>query len=138
MFKTTEAKSPSEYIEGLDEPRRSQIQIIYDALQRAAPERESFIMSGMIGFGRYSYKSKSSKCAGEWFRYGLSSLKTGISVYVCVMDGAELLAEKHKDLFPKATVGKSCIKFKKFDDIDLPTLEKFITEAENYPPMGEA
>ena len=91
--------------------------------------------SGMIGFGSYEYKTKSG-CSGTWFHFGLSSLKTGISIYICASQGDGYFAESYKDRFPKATVGRSCLKFKKFEDIDFDVLREVIVMAAELPPLA--
>lgn len=40
----------------------------------------------------------------------------------------EYIAEKYKDTLPRASIGKSCIRFKKLADIDLKMLPKVILE----------
>ncbi|MEI7986532.1 MAG: DUF1801 domain-containing protein [Armatimonadota bacterium] len=111
------ATSPEEYIAMLDEPRRSHIQALYDLIREAAPEFEPFVISGKIGFGKFQYKGKT--CEGEWFKLGLASNKTSIMIASCAVgtDGKHL-AESYVERLPKAKIGKSCINFRKFEDID--------------------
>jgi hypothetical protein len=59
---------------------------------------------------------------------GLASQKNYISVYVCASDGKQYVAEKYKHKLPKASIGKSCIRFKKVSDIDLTVLREVIEE----------
>jgi hypothetical protein len=63
---------------------------------------------------------------GDWPIIGLASQNSYVSVYVCASEGGEYIAEKHKQELPKASVGRSCIRFKRLSDIDLKTLEKVI------------
>jgi hypothetical protein len=123
MRTNTNVGSPEEYIEGLDEPRRSQIREIYDMVRKAAPELEPFMIAGKIGFGKFNYKGKSKSCQGEWFKLGLASNKTAITFYSCApgSDG-KTLAESFAGRLPKANIGKSCINFRKFEDADLDIL----------------
>jgi hypothetical protein len=117
------AATPEEYIAGLDEPRRGQIQAIYDLVREAAPELEPFMLAGKIGFGRFKYKGKT--CEGEWFKLGLARNKTAITFYSCApgSDG-KTLAEGFADQLPKANIGKSCINFRKFEDADMGVLRE--------------
>lgn len=129
MFKTTPAKTPEEYIAGItDEKRRSDVKELYNLMRKLAPGEKPNITSGMIGLGLHSYKTKSGR-EGEWPILMLASQKNYISVYVCAADGKEYIAEKYKSDFPKASIGRSCIRFKKIEDIDLNKLEKVINEA---------
>jgi len=128
MFKTTPAKSPQEYIDLIeDSSRKSEIKNLFDFIHNLIPNEEPNITSGMIGFGLYPYKTKSGR-QGEWPIVMLASQKNYISIYICSADGKEYLAEKYKSDFPKASIGRSCIRFKKSEDIDLTALEKIIKE----------
>src|SRR5688572_8437724 len=75
--------TPEEYIAQLEEPRRSQIQAIYDLVREAAPDLEPWMVSGKIGFGRFPYRGKSKACQGEWFKIGLASNKNTIMFATC-------------------------------------------------------
>lgn len=124
------ASTPEEYIAQLEEPRRSQIQAIYDLVREAAPSLEPFMIAGKIGFGRFQYQGKSKSCAGEWFKIGLSSNKNTIMFACCApgVDGKEL-GEAYGDRLPKAQFGRSCINFRKFEDIDLDVLREITRHA---------
>lgn len=125
MFKPTAAKTPAEYISLIDEPRRSEVQKIHEFIQKAVPSLKPYIQTGMIGYGTYHYKYKSGK-EGDWCIIALASQKNYISVYVCAIDGDQYLAEKNKDTLGKVSVGKSCIRFKKLEDVNLKELERII------------
>lgn len=128
MFKPTTAKDPDEYIGLIEESRRVDIQAL-DALIRAlAPQLDRKLFGSIIGYGSAHYESKSGR-SGEWFTIGLASQKNYISVYICIVEDGKYLPEKYKDQFPKASVGKSCIRFKKLGDIDKEALVSLITKA---------
>ena len=48
----------------------------------------------------------------------------------------EYLAESRADRFPKAKVGKSCIRFKRLDDLDPVALRSLLEEAGRLPAPG--
>jgi hypothetical protein len=52
------------------------------------------------------------------------------------MNGEQYLAERYKSELPKASIGKSCIRFKKTADIDLEILKEIIKKSASLPPMG--
>src|SRR5687768_560235 len=122
---TATAATPEEYIAQLDEPRRSQIQTIYDLVREAAPDLEPWMVAGKIGFGRFHYKGKSKACEGEWFKIGLASNKSTIMFATCApgSDG-KTLAETYADKLPKAAIGRSCINFRKIEDADFEVLRE--------------
>jgi hypothetical protein len=127
MFKTTDAKTPDEYIAMIDEPRRGQIQLLHDLIRNTIPEHKPYIISGMIGYGSFHYKSVSGR-EGDWCIVALASQKNYISVYICASDGKHYVAEKYKEALPKANIGRSCIRFKKIEDIDLEVLKQALIE----------
>ena len=128
MFKPTKAKTPKEYISMIDQPRRSEIQSLHDFIRKTIPDEKPFIISGMIGYGSYHYKYASGR-EGDWMKVGLASQKNYISVYICaVAKNGKYVPENYKKAFPKASIGKSCIRFKKVEDIDLHMLKKAVLE----------
>lgn len=118
------------YIDGLEEPRRSELQQIHEFIRRAVPDLDPY-MSGkdLVGYGRYHYKYATGR-EGEASIIGLSSRKAYISVYASGGDGELYVAERFKDQMPKADIGKSCIRFKKFEHIDFDVLGKILKESE--------
>lgn len=135
MLKPTSAKSIPDYLRQIDEPRRSEMKKLHEFIKKTVPALKPEIHSGMsivmIGYGVRTYKTKSG-LEGTWPVIGLSSQKQYISVYCCVSDGKQYIAEKYVDQLPKASIGKSCIRFKKVDDIDLKILEKILKESLKY------
>lgn len=129
MFKKLEAKTPEEYIENLDEPRKSEVLLLHKLILKTVPKLTPYIETGMLGYGRFHYKSKSGR-EGDWAIIGLASQKNYISLYICATEDNEYIAEKNKSLFPKASIGKSCIRIKKTSDIDLKKLAEIFKKAE--------
>ena len=116
-------ETPEEYIAALDEPRKSEIQRIHDLIRETVPDLEPHIRSKMIGYGTYHYKYASGR-EGDWFKIGLASNKNYISIYACGECEGGYVAELNKDRLPKANIGKSCIRFKKLDDLDVDVLKE--------------
>jgi hypothetical protein len=54
-----------------------------------------------------------------------------------VSDGKQYLAEKFKKELPKASIGRSCIRFKKLDDIDLKVIQQILKEAGKMASKGQ-
>jgi hypothetical protein len=131
MPKTQPRKDQSarEYLDGLPEPRRTELRELHKLITSTAPQLKPKMWSGMIGYGSYHYRYASGR-EGDWFVIGLSSRKDYISVYGCLTDGKQYIAEKYKKQLPKANIGKSCIRFKRLSDIDLRVLARIIRENE--------
>lgn len=132
MFKPTNANTPKQYIDALSEPRKSQIKAIDQFIKKTVPKLKPFINVGMIGYGKYRYKSSSGR-EGDWAVIALASQKNYISIYACGIKDGKYIAETYKKELPKASVGKSCIRFKKIEDLDLKVLAKILKEAEKNP-----
>lgn len=131
MIKPIHAKTPEEYIALIDEPRKAQLQELFELIRETAPTLTPYIQSGMIGFGKYHYKYASGR-EGDWFMIGLASQKNYISLYVCATVDNKYLAEEYKNKLPQASIGKSCIRFKKNEDIDLEVLKELIGKARDH------
>lgn len=125
MFKPVKATSIKEYIDALPEPRKSEILKIDSFIKKTVPSMKPVFAYNMLGYGMFHYKSKSGR-EGNWPVISLASQKNYISVYVCRMEDGEYVVEKYKNTLPKASVGKSCIRFKRVEDIDFPALKKIL------------
>jgi hypothetical protein len=126
MPKSSDAGSPDEYIAGLDEPRRGQIARLHELIRRVVPELEPHMQSGMIG-SALSLQIRVWK-RRRLVRGGTGSNKRYISLYVSATEGNEYVAERYKSKLPKADIGKSCIRFKKLDDVDLDVVTEVIQQ----------
>jgi len=133
MFKPTVAKTPEEYISKIDEPRMAEIQKIFDFIKAVLPNEEPYIQTGMIAFKPYHFKYESGR-EGDWFVVGLASQKNYISVYICAAVNGEYVAEKRKKELGKVSVGRSCVRFKKIEDLNLDVLKTVILEGVEATP----
>ena len=59
----------------------------------------------------------------------LASRKQYISLNVCATDAAGYIAERYKLRLPKASIGKSCVRFKKLADVDLGVVQQMVEHA---------
>ena len=136
MFKPTTAETPAEYIGSIDQPRRDEVQKIFDFICAILPGEKPYIQYGMIGWIPYHYKYASGR-EGDWSTICLASQKNYISVYACASDGEQYVAEKHQNELGKVSVGKSCIRFKKTADLNFEVLKKVILEAVSQQGFGK-
>lgn len=125
--------TPDAYIARLDEPRRSEIQALHDLIRDRAPALDASADDRMIGYGPYHYRYASGR-EGDTHLISLASNKNYISVYVlCIVDDT-YLTDRYRDRLPKASIGKSCVRFKRTSDIDLDALGELISEAAAIGP----
>ena len=129
MFKPSDAKTPEEYIDMIDEPRKSEIRKIDEFIRKTVPSLKRFLVYGILGYGKERYKSKSGR-EGDWFVVGLASQKNYISIYSCAVKDGKYLPEAYKKFLGKVSVGKSCMRYKKSEDIPWDALGKVIKESE--------
>src|SRR5204863_8800084 len=71
--------TPDELIEGLPEPRRSDIARLHRLIRKTVPALAPFVHGGMLGYGPYHYRYPSGR-EGDWFRVGLASHTSHISL----------------------------------------------------------
>lgn len=136
MFKTTSAKTADEYLAGLPEDRRPIVEKVHQTIRKAVPKLEPRIVSGMIGYGNYHYKSKSGR-EGDWSLVLLANQKNYISLYICAAEDGKYLAEKNKDRLGKVSVGRSCIRFKKLEDLNLDVVTELAKKSEKLGESGD-
>ena len=134
MFKKTKARTVKEYFDMLPEERVKPMEFMHDFIQKAAPSLKPIFAYNMPGYGSFKYTNYKKEVL-DWPIVALASQKNYISVYVCAVENGEYIAEKHKDKLGKVSVGKSCIRFKKVEDLDLDTLKKVIKLAEKNPGL---
>ena len=118
--------TPQQYIDGLDEPRRTEIGTLYRHIKKTVPKLKPYSDGKGIGFGTYRYTYASGR-TGEAAIIGLSSRKQYISVYVSGWeDDAGPVTARFAKRLGKVDVGKSCIRFKRVSDVDLDVLAQTV------------
>ncbi len=107
-------------IDGLPEPRRSQMQHLHDVILDALPGidvRVTDYSGDMIGYGWYAY-TNSKGPAGDWFTVGLANRKAYISLYAMGTRDDGYLVEAMRDRFPSTKAGRSCVNIVKPELVD--------------------
>lgn len=136
MFKPSKATSVEEYLLGLDKERREIVEYLHNFIQKNAPQLTARFAYNMLGYGSFPCRNYKKELI-DWPVIALASQKNYVSLYVCATDGSGYLAEKFKDTLGKVSVGKSCIRFKKIEDLNLTTLKKIIVLAAKKPGFGK-
>ena len=125
------AKNKTEYLAAAGD-RAPDLKRLDKVIRAAAPNLEPFFleagaMTG-LGYGRYHYRYASGR-EGDFCVVGLANQKNYMSLYVCVTKDGKYLAERYGKRLGKANCGKSCIRFKKLDDLDLDAVTALLKEA---------
>lgn len=134
MFKAVKAKSIKEYFDMLPAERRKPMEFLHDFIQKVAPSLKSHFAYNMLGYGSFKYKNYKKETL-DWPTVSLASQKNYMSLYICAVQNGAYIAEKYKHKLGKVSVGKSCIRFKKIEDLNLEELKKVIQLAEKSPGL---
>jgi uncharacterized protein DUF1801 len=114
------------------DPQADDIERLHDLIRQALPE----LPADAGGYGPFHYRYDSGR-EGDAHRVAVASRRHGISLYVLALtEDGRYLAESRAAEFPKASVGKSCIRFKQLDDLDLGALRSLLEEAGRLPAPG--
>lgn len=132
MFKPVKAKNIRDYIAAIPEPRKTEIKALDVLIRKTVPKLKPVFAYNMLGYGMFDYRSKSGR-TGTWPVIGLASQKNYISLYLCAVADGKYIAEAHKQEFPKASIGKSCIRFRRLTDIDLRVIVRLLKLAAKKP-----
>src|SRR5262245_53082981 len=129
----TSARTPEEYLESLEEPRRTEVRRVHELIRATAPELEPAIQRDFLAYGPFHYRYASGR-EGEWAVLGLASRKRSISLYVSATTDEGYLAESYRDRLPKADIGRSCVRFRRLDDLDRDALVELIRRGADLGP----
>ncbi len=121
-------RTPSQYLASLPAERRVALTALHKAIRKAAPKLKPHIAYGNLGYGSYHYRYASGR-EGDFPVVGLASQKQHIGLYICICGENGHLPENNKKRLGKVSVGKSCIRFKKLDDLNLPVALELIRRA---------
>src|SRR3954468_1789660 len=127
MIHAMKPTTPSEYLAALSEPRRAELKSLDAAIRRSVPKLKPYVTySGtMIGYGPYHYKYATGR-EGDCPIVAVSSRAQYISIYVTGHRDGKSLAEAAKSKLGKVSVGKACIRFKRLEDLNVPTMLKLV------------
>ena len=112
------------------ESKHEDIKTLHEIISHQAPSLEAELQGkSTLAYGGFDYQTK-SKCSGRWARIGIMLNKTGLSLMISgEKDGKYLLEGYPKNHFGKASVGKSCVRFQKLDDLKLDHIEELVKAA---------
>lgn len=134
MFKSVKAKSVAEYLKMLPPERKEAITFLHDFIQKQSPKFKPHFAYNMLGYGNFKYTNYKKEVI-DWPIIALASQKNYISLYVCALEQGKYIAETYKQHLGKVSVGKSCIRFKKLEDVKLDALKKVLKKAAASPGL---
>jgi hypothetical protein len=136
MFKKVKANSVDSYLASIPSERKKDILFLHKFIQKAAPRLKPHFAYNMLGYGSFPWHNSKKKLI-EWPTVSLANQKNYISLYICAVEEGKYLVENHNKELGKVTVGKSCIRFKKITDLDLPALKKVLLLAQKSPGLSD-
>ena len=137
MFKPSKAKSVAEYLNTAANEQKEMLIFLHDFIKRIVSKLKVHFANNMIGYGSFPYKNAKKEMI-EWPTVALACQKNYVSIYICSIVDGQYLVEKYKNELGKVKIGRSCISFKKLEDINLPVLEKVLLMAEKHPGLVKA
>lgn len=134
MFKAVKATTVKEYFDMLPPERREPMNFLQDFIQKKFPNLKPNFLYNMPGYGTFKCRNYKKEII-DWPTVSLASQKNYISLYICGVEDGKYIVEKYKDILGKVDAGKSCIRIKKVEDLNLEGLEKVIKIAEAKPGL---
>jgi len=134
MFKEVKTHTVEEYLAAIPKERKDIINTLHTFIIKTAPKLKPHFAYNMLGYGSFPYKNYKKEMI-SWPVVSLANQKNYVSLYVCALENGKYLAEKYKKELGKVSVGKSCIRFKKLEDVNLPVLRKVIQAAAKNPGL---
>lgn len=107
--------------------------LIRQTVPKMAADRQLMpgMTKSMLVYGMYHYKYASGR-EGDWAAVALAAQKHYISLYICAVDKDAYLAEKYGSRLGDVDTGKSCIRFKKMEDLNLMEVANILRETEAW------
>jgi uncharacterized protein DUF1801 len=134
-----EAGSREEYFAAVGD-REPELRELDAFIREHAPDLPpvlSTTMGAVLGYGEQPYQTKSMKEPIDWPVVALAAQKRHISLYLCVLEDGEYVAEKHAAELGNVNCGKSCVRFTKADKVNRDGLAKILADINRRFVAGE-
>jgi hypothetical protein len=129
-----------EFLANLPADRRATMTTLHKAIRKTVPKLAPYMMSAMgpaplIAYGKYHYKYASGR-EGDWFLIGLAAGKSGYALHICAGDKDGYLVERMATKLGPVKTGRSCINFKKLEDLNLDVALQLVKQAAKTGGIG--
>lgn len=122
-------QTPLQFLRSVPEPQRAELLRLHALIRDTVPELKPSVASGVgVGYGPYHYKYASGR-EGDSFIVALAPRKNSISLYVNGLANGKYLAESYASRLGKVECGKSCVRFRRLDDLNEPALRSRLRAA---------
>lgn len=136
MFKKSREKTVAGYLAAVPKERQETMRSLHVFIQKAVPSLKPHFATNMIGYGTFPYLNYKKEQI-QWPVIALANQKQYISLYICSIVDGEYVAEQYKQELGKVSVGRSCIRFKRMEDVHLPTLRRVLKLAAKHPGLTQ-
>jgi len=137
MFKKVKADSVASYMAALPDERVVPMKALDKLIRKTVPKLKPHFAYNMIGYGSVKYLDH-KKAIIDWPILALASQKQYMSLYICALEDGKYIAEKYRKELGKVSVGKSCIRFKRLEDLNPKGLIKVLRLAAKSPGLRPA
>ena len=101
---------------------------LQELIAEAAPELAVEERPDGVAYGPFRYRYESGR-EGDSHLLTIGERKQHIALYVNSTRGGRYLPEEFGDALGKVSVGRSCVRFKRFEDLDAAALRRLVREA---------
>ena len=117
-----------EWLAARPEPRGATLRAVHRVVREAAPELVPSLGGKSVNYGPFHYRYDSGR-EGDTHRVVLADNARYVSLYVLAGDEGGYLAEQRAGELGKVSVGRSCVRFRRADDLDLDALRRLVRAA---------
>jgi hypothetical protein len=114
-----------DFIADATQQRRALIEAIDVCIRSAVPSFNVERAGRFLGYGKFHYRYDSGR-EGDTYVVSMMNGSQTLSVYLMGGDGDKYLAEANAARLGKVSVGKSCIRIRRLENIKLDVLEELI------------
>ena len=108
--------------------RAELITAVDECIRSAAPALEVGRDGRFLGYGPFHYRYESGR-EGDTFVVSMMDGAQALSIYLTGGQDGGYLAEANADRLGRVSVGKSCIRVKRLEHLDLDVLAELVAEA---------
>lgn len=111
-------------------------------IREIAPDLKPKLATNMgggttLGYGMMPYQSSAMKEPGEWPLVAIAAQKNYMALYLCAVIDGKYVAEANKAKLGKASIGKSCVRFKRLEDLNLEIVGDILKDLNSRYKSGE-
>ena len=126
----------SSFLATVGPARRELVEAIDRIVREAAPDLAPGAYGKMLGYGPFHYRYASGR-EGDAFAVALRDGAQAVSLYVLGHEEGRYLTEHRADRLGAVSVGKSCIRLKRLEGVDVDELRALIAESARQWRRGE-